>query len=116
MPTYDFACGCGEVTEARAGFETSSLPCPACGQTAQRVPVYRFQYTITETGGSSYPRLDRAKAPNGKYRLSDFQEASAELDHAASQIEQREGRPVKVPSPYKAGRRKAEAMGAKRAN
>ena len=112
MPVYDFACKCGEVTEARVGYETSSLPCPACGTPARRVAVYAYQSTITETG--SYPRLDNAKSPDGKYRLSNFQEASAEIDYAASRIEQREGKPVKIPSAYKAGRREAERMGAKR--
>ena len=113
MPYYDFACKCGEVTEAQAGYETSSLPCRACGAPAQRVAVYAYQTTITETGGNSYPRLDNAKSKDGKYRVSDFQEASAELDYAASRIEQREGKPVKTPNPYKAGLKKAARMSAK---
>lgn len=113
MAIYDFACPCGEITEARAGYETSSLLCPACGNSAKRVAVYAYQSTITESGGNSYPRLDNAKSPSGKYRVSDFQEASAEIDYAASRVEQREGKPVKTPSAYKAGLRKAEKMGAK---
>ncbi len=113
MPHYDFACKCGEVTEAQAGYETSSLPCRACGAPAQRVAIYAYQSTIAETGGNSYPRLDNAKSKDGKYRVSDFQEASAEIDYAATQIEKREGKPVTVPSAYKAGLRKAAKMGAK---
>jgi len=112
-PIYDFACGCGEVTEARASYETTNLTCPACGQPARRVAVYESQFTITETGGHSYPRLNNAKSEKGKYRVSDFLEASAELDHAAGVIEKREGKPVKVPSFYKAGLKKAEKMGAR---
>lgn len=97
MPIFDFICGCGEVTEARVGRGVNTLPCSGCRQTAKRSAVYQVVIGATEK----------------KYRVSDFQEASAELDHAASQIEQREGVPVKIPSPYKAGLRKAEQMGAK---
>ena len=111
MPIYDFRCECGEVTEVRAGYETVSLPCPACGCPAQRVAVYDSQYTITETGGHSYPRLNNAKSEKGKYRVSDFVEASAEINHAASAIEKQEGKPVKVPNFYKAGLKKAARMG-----
>lgn len=115
MPYYDFACPCGEVTEARAGYETSSLPCPACGQLAERVAVYQSQYTITETGGKGIPRLNNAKSEKGKYRVSDFVEASSEIAHEAEKVEKREGKPVKVPNFYKAGLKKAEKMGARKA-
>ena len=115
MPYYDFACPCGEVTEARAGYETSSLPCPACGQLAKRVAVYQSQYTITETGGKGIPRLNNAKSEKGKYRVSDFVEASSEIAHEAEKVEKREGKPVKVPNFYKAGLKKAEKMGARKA-
>ena len=114
MPYYDFACSCGEVTEARAGYETSALPCRACGNLAKRVAVYQSQYTITETGGHSYPRLNNAKSEKGKYRVSDFQEASAEIGHEAEKVEKREGKPVKIPSFFKAGMKQAEKMGATR--
>ena len=114
MPIYDFRCVCGEVTEARAGYETVSLPCPACGCPARRVPVYDSQYTITETGGHSYPRLNNAKSEKGKYRVSDFVEASSEIAHEAEKAEKKEGSPVKVPNFYKAGLKKAEKMGVRR--
>ncbi len=91
MPYYDFACKCGEVTEARAGYETKSLPCPACGQIATRSAIYQIALGTKEK----------------KYRVSEFQEASQELDHAHVRQEQREGREVKWPSPYKAGIREA---------
>ncbi len=113
MPVYDYVCGLGHTHEERRGYEESSAPCASCGKPAQRVAVYAYQSTITETGGNSYPRLDNAKSKDGKYRVSDFQEASAEIDYAASRIEQREGKPVKTPSSYKAGLRKAARMGAK---
>jgi hypothetical protein len=96
MPVYNFICKCGEVVEARVGYGVDAMPCP-CGQEAKRSAVNRVALGTKEK----------------KYRVSDFQEASAELDYTATQIEQREGRPVKMPSPYKAGLRQAEKMGAK---
>ena len=111
MPLYDFRCDdCGEVTEARKGYNDCIIACPLCEGTAHRQAVYAYQPTITETGGSSYP-ANNAKDSRGRYRVSDFQEASAEIDHAVSRIEKREGKPVKMPSLYKAGLRKAERIG-----
>jgi len=49
MPTYDYLCGLGHTTEARQGFIVSAIPCPVCGRTANRVPVYRDQYINGET-------------------------------------------------------------------
>ena len=51
MPIYDYRCSLGHTTEARRGVEVSSLPCPLCGGSAHRVPVYESQYTRTESGG-----------------------------------------------------------------
>jgi hypothetical protein len=93
---YDFICECGEIVEARAGYDANVMPCP-CGRLASRSAVYQVALGAAEK----------------KYRVSDFQEASAELDYAATQIERREGHPVKMPSPYKAGLRQAKKMGAK---
>ena len=50
MPYYNFSCDCGHVTEARRGYDETTVDCEACGATARRVPVYREQFTITETG------------------------------------------------------------------
>ncbi len=110
MPVYDFVCGQGHTHEERRGYEVSSVPCASCDEPAQRVAVYAYQSTITETGGNSYPRLDNAKSSNGKYHVSDFQEASAEFDYTVSRVEEREGRSVKTPNLYKAGRRRAREM------
>jgi hypothetical protein len=97
MPYYDFICECGEVTEARAGYDAGAMPCPACGQSARRSAIHQIALGTKEK----------------KYRVSDFQEASQELDYSHSQQEQREGRRVKMPSPYKAGLREAARRGAK---
>ncbi len=51
MPIYDYRCECGEVTEARRGLEDYFIPCPLCGDTAKRVPIYEEQYTRTDSGG-----------------------------------------------------------------
>ena len=114
MPRYDYRCGCGDVTEALAGLDEDTRPCPACGKLAKRVPVNYFVYANTETGGHSFPRLNNAKSEKGKYRVSDFVEASSEIAHEAEKVEKREGKPVKVPDFYRAGLKKAEKMGAKR--
>ena len=97
MPNYDFICKCGEVTEARVGYEARTRPCPACGQTADRATVYPIALGTKEK----------------KYRVSEFQEASQELEYAHGQQEQREGRKVKWPNPYKAGLREAARRGAR---
>jgi putative FmdB family regulatory protein len=111
MPLYDYSCRNGHTVEERRGYDDDIILCPLCGDTAQRHAVYRYQSTITETGGKSYPKYN---AKDGdKYRVSDFHEASAEIDYAAAQAERKEGKPVKVPSMYKAGLRKAKRMGAK---
>ncbi len=102
MPRYDFACECGEITEVWAGFETDSLLCPRCGALAHRLAVYQDQYTITESGGHSYPSHN-AKDGKGRYRVLDFQEASAEIDHACFEAERKEGKPIKLPNLYKKG-------------
>lgn len=90
MPIYDFTCKCGEVTEARAGYDADALPCPACGQPAKRATVYRIAIGAKEK----------------KYRVSDVVEAGQELDYAYDRQEQREGQRAKRPSPYKAAMNK----------
>lgn len=56
MPLYDFTCEvCGLVTEARRGYEDSSIPCPACGAKAKRQAVYAYQSTKTPTVGVRFP-------------------------------------------------------------
>jgi putative FmdB family regulatory protein len=53
MPIYDFRCECGEVTEARAGYDVRTLPCPACGRQAKRVFAYADVLLIGETVAQS---------------------------------------------------------------
>ena len=52
MPTYDYLCAvCGKKTEKRVP-DTSleAILCPECGKPAWRVPTYKSQYIICETG------------------------------------------------------------------
>lgn len=92
--------------------EESFTPCTQCGEPAKREAVYAYQSTITESGGKSYPSQN-AKDERGRARVSDFREASAEIGYAYSEAEKREGRPIKGPSLYKAGMRRAREMGVK---
>ena len=61
---------------------------------------------------NSYPSKN-AKDERGRARVSDFQEASAEIDHAYSEAEKRGGQPIKSPNLYRAGMRRAKEMGAR---
>jgi putative FmdB family regulatory protein len=86
MPVYDYSClACGQTSEARRGLDVESIPCPACGGKAKRETVYRLALGTKEK----------------KYRVSEFLEASQEIDHTYSQVERREGRTVKRPNFYK---------------
>ena len=41
------------MTATRQGYDVSAIPCPACGESAHRLPVYQEQYVFTESGGRS---------------------------------------------------------------
>ena len=51
MPLYDYTCryGC-ECFEALRGYDDYTIACPQCGGTAERVAVYREQYTSVRDG------------------------------------------------------------------
>ncbi len=53
MPTYDYRCECGVVTEARRGVEVREIPCPACGGKAKREMPRRGALLGLPTRGSS---------------------------------------------------------------
>jgi putative FmdB family regulatory protein len=60
MPTYEYVCNKGHKTEVRAGYDVATLPCPTCGQEAQRQPVYQSQYINGETVAKGVRRGNRA--------------------------------------------------------
>lgn len=52
MPVYDYRCKCG-LFETVAGREDYSIACPQCGDTAERVPVYKSQGVAIKDGPNS---------------------------------------------------------------
>ena len=79
MALYDFACDCGEVTEARRGMDVESIPCPACGQEAKRCAVNFVSSKVIDHGvHPSIPCPGDIKDKNGRYRVGLWQENQAE--------------------------------------
>lgn len=72
MPTYDFRCAMGHVTERRAGYDQSAIGCH-CGLVANRSPVNR----LGKSGFATPPMRSR---PVG---MSTFTEAQGEMVHTA---------------------------------
>lgn len=111
MPLYDFGCTCGEVTERKAGYEVTVIPCPSCGKDAQRLAVYAYQSIrgdTVPTGNAT--RAGNVKSPKGKYRVSLFQEACAEVAYDSGKRE--EAGLVPAPNLYKVGIEEARRRGA----
>lgn len=96
---YEYVCDEGHVTTKRGGPDDRSAPC-ACGLKGERRPFY-----LTAIVGETVMKEQ-------KYRVSEFQEASAEVDYAYSQAE-KDGVPVKRPDYYKIAKQRAAARGAK---
>lgn len=105
MPAYDYRCDRGHVTESRQGYDVTFIPC-RCGLPAARLGVYRDQYMNAETG----PKLNIKQPAASRQRVRDFREASQEIDHAYSKIDDPN---VKAPNYYKEGLKKARKRGAK---
>ena len=96
MPLYQYVCPLGHTTEKIGGLGDSLAPC-FCGSTGYRLEVNRITVGTKER----------------KYRVSDFIEASSEIDHAYASAEQANGVTLKRPDLYKAGLREAKKRGAK---
>lgn len=113
MPTYDYACTCGAVVEEVRGYDDSVIPCPSCGKSAERVPVYTEQFISGETvaKGRYATRAGNIKDRKGRTRVSLFQEASSEVDYAHRKREQEVGREMPRPDLYKVGLERARRMG-----
>jgi len=113
MATYVYYCEkCKDAfDEMWRGPEDYVWPCPICGTSSKR----RFNSGLPairgETVGTSYSS-SRAVDQKGRYRMTDFQEASAEIADTHTRAERREGRRLKSPDLYKAGLNRAEDMGA----
>ena len=115
MPTYDYRCENGHVTEFRRGRDCVSLPCPVCTEEAKRVPFYASVVLVTETGvGTGYGRYrpvgSETRDKNGRTRVSLFQEASAELSYAHKKREEEVGQELPRRGYYKEGVKRAQAL------
>lgn len=84
---YEYVCPGGHVTEKRGGLGDVRAPCSQCNRLSQR---RGFNFVSIGT-------------KEKKYRVSDFIEASSEIDHAYSTVEKTEGKSVKRPNLYKRG-------------
>ena len=98
MPYYEYRCPAGHVFEKRGGYEDAVAAC-ACGEAASRNPV-----NLTAIVGATVMKPT-------KYRVSEFQEASAEVDYAYTKAES-EGQPVKRPDLWNAAKKEARKRGA----
>ncbi len=111
MPVYDFSCEAGHTTESRQGRDTDVIPCPTCGLPAKRESVYQDQSIFGETVAKSHRRAD---VPLGERRYGNkvalFQEASQEIDYAATKVERETGQSVKTPNYYKQGVKRAKRI------
>ena len=77
MPTYDFCCELGHMTEKSAGYDDTQIVCPLCGGKAYRQAVYAEQYTITETG-AVVARKDRVRRDHMGEKLEILRKNSVE--------------------------------------
>ena len=108
MPIYDFVCQGGHESEAKAGYETASLPCPVCGQPAERQSVYATSFSIA--GRASVPFDQR------RINLTKFMDAATDLDHHHKRAEERYQRKIDSPAYFREGVKRAkEVMAGKRA-
>ena len=98
---YEYRCPDGHVTEKKGGVDDVHAPCSACNRQARR-----REFNLPVIVGEMREQ---------KYRVSEFLEASQEVDYLFTRAEN-EGVAVKRPNLYKAGLREARRRGAKLAN
>lgn len=110
MPTYLFECDRHHETEQYASFNTTFITCH-CGMPAMRAEVYRDQYIHCETGPKGGQKVEPPREEKSyRKQFKEFQEASQEMDHAYSRIDDPK---VKAPNYYKEGLKQAKKRGAK---
>ena len=93
----------------------TAIPCPACGREAERAPFYASVYLIGDTVAKGTVRASRegnVKDGHGRYRVSLFQEAAAEVDYAHTRAEQNVGHELPPPDLYKIALRRARSAAA----
>ena len=99
MALYTYICNLAHTTEAIRPLDTSLIPCEVCQRVATRVRVNRGVSIVA-------PTVDT----RGMFRR--YQEATAELNMAASSIEADTGGVVRTPNYWKLAKRRAAAMAA----
>ena len=107
MPTQEYICELGHIEEVRTGYENvpATLPCPTCGQLAEKQSVYLF-VPFTESGVhriSPVPRDER------RVKVSRFKEAAEELNYQYGKAEVHEDN---RPNYFREGLRRAHAVAA----
>lgn len=96
MPLYDYTCPDGHTHEFVRPLGTEAVACATCRQEATRSRVHR----IDVVG----PTVDT----RGMYRR--FTEATSEMDHAATRVEQTTGRAVASPPLWQVAKSRAKEM------
>ena len=97
---YEYTCPEGHVTEKKGGVEDIHTPCSGCNRKARR----RVFNLASIVGGTVMKEQ--------KYRVSEFMEASQEVDYYHTKAENK-GMPVKRPDLWKQAQREARRRGAK---
>ena len=97
---YEYTCPNGHVTEKRGGVADATSPCPRCDGVAER-----RQFNLVPILGSTVMKEQ-------KYRVSEFMEASQEINYGYAKAEN-EGMPVKRPDLWGQAKAKARKQGAK---
>lgn len=104
MAIYDYTCmSCGRTREERGRYSDTEIVCTGCGGPAKRRSVY-LTSNVTDSG-ATVPLSDR------RYNVSEFQEASGEINHAHVKAENEQGRKLESPDLYRAGVERARQMG-----
>ena len=99
MPVYNWLCGAGHVTEARAARDTELRSCP-CGLPAARQSVY----AIGVSGFARTPIDQRL------VKIGAFQEASAELEYEHSRQTNVDGSERPTPPLWQAAKAEAKRL------
>lgn len=97
---YEYTCPEGHVTEKRGGVADATSPCSACNRLARR-----REFNLPALVGATVMKEQ-------KFRVSEFQEAAAEVDYHYTKAENK-GMPVKRPDLWGAAKREARKRGVK---
>ena len=109
MPTYDYKCSQGHLTERRAGYgDDTPIVCSACRQLAMKQSVYLI-VPFTESG-VQVGRLCSTPRNEKRINLAKFQEAAADMDYHHKQLEESVGHQLPAKDYYHEGLRQAQLV------